>query len=181
MIILVVPTTYGPRGRRVKRGGGSGKMRARERQAGGLPDGGGVYALVLRLAREHRLQVGALGEVLFPAGLYCYVGSARRGLRARLRRHLRTGGKRRHWHVDYLRDAAEPRGVLLWTGADADECRLSDRIASLARWSVPGFGCSDCRCDSHLHRVERDALASLRVAMGNDMAWQEVGRRQARS
>ncbi len=42
---------------------------------------GGLYILLLRLARGARLEAGALGRLDYPAGWYAYVGSARRALR----------------------------------------------------------------------------------------------------
>ncbi|MCY4547764.1 MAG: hypothetical protein OXC28_05300 [Defluviicoccus sp.] len=42
-----------------------------------LPDAPGAYALILRLARETRLDIRTLGRPVLPAGLYLYAGSAR--------------------------------------------------------------------------------------------------------
>lgn len=113
---------------------------------------------MLRLAEPVRLRVGALGMWDLPAGLYVYLGSARGpgGVRARLGRHLRGGGRPR-WHVDYLRAVAHP---VAWgyTVAPAPglpwECFWSQRLAAAphAWMPVPGFGASDCRhgCPAHL-------------------------------
>ncbi len=136
-------------------------MPQEDREPGALPEEGGAYALVLMLERAVAMRVGALGRMRFPPGWYCYVGSARGGLRARLQRHLRTEGKRLHWHVDHLRQHARPVGALVWRGADADECRLSEAVARAAESSVPGFGASDCRCESHLHYFPRDPTRGL--------------------
>jgi hypothetical protein len=74
-------------------------MRAFTPDTDALPDGRGIYALVLRLTGGRaRLRVGALGVLSFEPGYYCYVGSARRGLKARLQRHLRRSRKKKHWH-----------------------------------------------------------------------------------
>ncbi|MFW6189284.1 MAG: GIY-YIG nuclease family protein [Planctomycetota bacterium] len=116
---------------------------------------GGVYVVVLRLQSARRVCVGALGEIEFRPGRYAYVGSARNGLRARLRRHLRNDEKRLHWHVDYLRRFARPTAVFVREGERASECKLSQQVAAAADASVKGFGCSDCRCASHLHRFAR--------------------------
>jgi sugar fermentation stimulation protein A len=123
----------------------------------GLDATGGLYVLVLRVVEPGAaIRVGALGPVRFAPGCYCYVGSARQGLKARLGRHLRTGGKKVRWHVDYLRRRAEPIAVALWNGKAAGECALSRSVAALAEASVPGFGSSDCRCPSHLHYFRTD-------------------------
>lgn len=140
----------------------------RESLPGGLPDelgtrGGGVYAFVLRLgARPLRMRVGALGVLHFKAGYYCYAGSARRGLKARLERHLRRSAKKKHWHVDYLRQRTEPVALFVWTADEAAECELSQAIGRLADESVRGFGATDCSCLSHLHYFPGDPRGRLR-------------------
>lgn len=108
-----------------------------------------AYRLHIRLARPVTVDVGRLGRFAFPAGRYVYTGSARRGLEARIARHLRTEGKRLRWHVDHLLHAA---GCTV-TGVErhaADECALNRAVGGTA--PVPGFGASDCRagCGSHL-------------------------------
>lgn len=106
------------------------------------------YCLYIRVLRPCRIRAGRLVAVWLPAGWYVYTGSARRGLRARLERHLRRD-KPRRWHVDWLltRAAAEVAHVVVDT---RPECRLN----RAAGGSVPvaGFGASDCRagCGSHL-------------------------------
>lgn len=138
-------------------------MRAFSPDPRDLPEGAGVYALLLRLgAKPLRARVGALGRLRFKPGYYFYVGSARNGLRARLSRHFRRSAKKRHWHVDYLRERSEPVGALVWTGKKADECVLSEVLRRLADDSAPGFGSSDCRCPSHLHYFRKDPTGLLR-------------------
>jgi Uri superfamily endonuclease len=115
-----------------------------------------TYQLAIETKRAMRIQVGRLGEFLFPAGHYVYTGSARRGLEARIRRHL-SGDKRLHWHIDYL--LAAP-GVQI-TGVstfDATECALNRRTPG--EIVVEGFGSSDCAsgCGSHLKLEERPAV-----------------------
>jgi sugar fermentation stimulation protein A len=122
----------------------------------------GAYALVLHLPAARRLRIGRLGQLRFAAGYYCYVGSARTGLHARVRRHLRLAGKRVHWHIDYFRPAGRALGVLLWTDETARECELSRTVAGLADSTVAGFGASDCRCAGHLHYFARSPVRLLR-------------------
>jgi len=137
----------------------------------GLPREGGTYALVLHVGAPVSAQVGKLGLLEFAPGYYVYVGRARSGLRARIQRHLRTEDKRLHWHVDYLRQYAQPVAALTWQGVAADECAVSDKVAGLAQRSVPGFGCSDCRCRSHLHYFQKDPTGRLR-RIGAHLAWE---------
>jgi Uri superfamily endonuclease len=119
-----------------------------------LPRGPGCYALLLVLERPAHLTIGASGRQFLAAGYYVYCGSAQGsgGLRARVARHV-LGGGRVHWHVDYLRQVAEPASVWLWPGAPCTfECDLAAALGALpgAARAVAGFGSSDCRCPGHL-------------------------------
>ena len=114
----------------------------------------GIYTLVLRLDLPQEIAVGSLGILSFPAGFYSYTGSARGpgGLK-RIDRHLQImQGIRsaRRWHIDYLLPYARLQEVFVTrTGRDL-ECRIAGAIAKRLA-PVRGFGCTDCRCHSHLH------------------------------
>jgi Uri superfamily endonuclease len=103
--------------------------------------------------------VGRLGAFRFPSGAYIYTGSARGpgGPDARLTRHL-AGPVRYHWHIDYLSAAAERKCFVVVAGTAVQECRLNRAVAELGDSQVvaPGFGSSDCGCESHLHFFERE-------------------------
>lgn len=112
----------------------------------------GAYRLTIRLARPARVAAGRLGRVSLPAGTYYYCGSARRGLPARVARHLRRR-KPKRWHVDYLlaHPAARVVGVRAW--GDRGECDLAAAaIGRGGRAVVRRFGSSDCTagCPAHL-------------------------------
>jgi len=116
-----------------------------------IPAAPGAYVLLFQFAEPVRLVVGALGERLFPAGYYLYVGSALGGLRARLARHLRAA-KRLHWHVDYLLRCARVCEVWWLVSTERCECAWASALAT-ARGVRPceaPFGASDCRCPTHL-------------------------------
>ena len=121
------------------------------------PDAG-VYQLWIRLNRPVALRVGSLGRLRFEAGLYTYTGRASRGLRARVRRHVR-GARCRHWHIDYLlaSRAARVVRVILASGHAEDECRVNCAIGAECCVAVLRFGASDCRngCPGHLWRANR--------------------------
>lgn len=110
----------------------------------------GIYILELMLESDTVLKVGKLGAVSFQAGFYLYAGSAKRNLSKRTARHLRRERKKLHWHIDYLREAAEKAAVYPIYTADEAECELAGRIGKLGGIPVPRFGSSDCRCHSHL-------------------------------
>ncbi|MDR1935582.1 MAG: GIY-YIG nuclease family protein [Candidatus Accumulibacter sp.] len=110
--------------------------------------------MLIDVAAPVRVAVGRLGEFEFPAGLYCYTGSARRNFEARIRRHL-SPAKKLHWHIDYLLAAPGVRVREVRRFAE-EECQLNRRTAGES--PVPGFGASDCRagCGSHLKRLSED-------------------------
>ncbi len=110
----------------------------------------GVYIALFRLARPLRIRVGRLGKIAFKPGLYAYVGSAQRNLKSRLDRHARRR-KPLRWHIDYLSVRATMIAALIFPAGKRWECRLAQRLA--AAEPVPSFGCSDCRCPSHLFRI----------------------------
>jgi Uri superfamily endonuclease len=119
-----------------------------------------TYQLDIEVGRPLRIAIGRLGEFDFPAGRYVYSGSARRGLDARVRRHL-SGAKRLHWHIDYL--LAMP-GVRI-TGVsttDEPECTANQRTSGAI--VVQGFGSSDCTsdCGSNLKLVARQRPGNSR-------------------
>jgi Uri superfamily endonuclease len=107
-----------------------------------------TYQLVIEVAQPLALQVGRLGQFLFPRGRYVYTGSAKRNLAARVARHLRKG-KKLHWHVDYLLEAG---GVQVVDVRYSDDIECAVNAASRGRTVAMGFGATDCRegCGSHL-------------------------------
>lgn len=117
----------------------------------GLPDRPGAYLLLIHLSKALPLRIGALPQAVLPAGCYVYAGSARGpgGIRARAGRHLRQG-KRLHWHIDHLTEAADCWAFAVPGGR---ECDLVQTLLARPGYEVAlaGFGSSDCRhCASHL-------------------------------
>ncbi len=127
----------------------------------------GAYILLIRLGRERELEIGALGNVRFPKGYFAYVGSAMSGIEARVARHERAI-KKVHWHVDRLTLAGRVLGAWMIPSNGDVECDVNRFIEGLpgARPVVPGFGSSDCDCATHLHLVDRSAIADLETRFG---------------
>ena len=128
-----------------------------EREAGDR----GSYLLVLRLRRTTVLDVGRLGKVRFERGFYIYVGSAGRNLGKRIERHRRLR-KKLFWHIDYLRGATGWRAALPVRTGDDLECDLARALEGISDWRIPGFGSSDCSCETHLFATRSDPLGSPR-------------------
>ncbi len=112
----------------------------------------GTYALVLFLPRTRMIQVGALGTIRFPRGVYIYVGSAMSGLDARIARHRRRADKKLFWHIDYVLQHARVLDVWTCPGGRRWECAWAQAVLALpnARVVAPCLGASDCRCRAHL-------------------------------
>ena len=130
----------------------------------------GIYSLILCLPRSEQIEVGALGGIHFPEGFYSYTGSARGpgGLK-RLDRHAAVmAGKSltRRWHIDYLLPRCQWLQEVV-TRTDLDlECPIARSIGERLL-SVPRFGCSDCRCASHLHYSEKEEEMRQAVSMAH--------------
>lgn len=127
----------------------------------------GVYCLVLSHG-PCTIRVGALGYLAFPAGWHVYCGSAQGpgGLK-RVQRHIdlaTSRNKTARWHIDYL---LQDTRVALLSALCANttqplECELA---SALGGDPVPGFGCSDCRCNSHLFFFDTDPVDKIINAM----------------
>lgn len=133
----------------------------------------GAYCLVMLLRKDCRIRVGALGVIEFRGGIYVYVGSAQSGVERRLERHTRSV-KRRRWHIDYLLTRAEiVSNAVISTERKDDECEIARSLMQVdgAEVAVPGFGSSDCRCDSHLVFFENDDFESVMEAMATRLSF----------
>ncbi len=114
-----------------------------------------TYVLVIKIASNAHIQVGRLGDTAFREGLYLYVGSAKRGLDKRIRRHL-AKEKRLHWHIDYILDQEGTTIVGVWTKQVDQECETANKIGDLAETEIArkGIGASDCTCPTHFYSFD---------------------------
>jgi len=118
----------------------------------------GAYCLCINVRGDIDVIVGALGTITFPEGEYVYVGSALNSLEPRVKRHMYTSTGDHdvtHWHIDYLlrETAATIQTAYVVETDERLECAIAGKVAEHGR-PVKGFGCSDCRCVSHLYKVE---------------------------
>lgn len=114
----------------------------------------GIYTLILSLPSAQKIKVGSLGVMDFAEGFYSYTGSARGpgGLK-RVDRHILIleGIKTtRRWHIDYLLPHTSLLEVFISKTRLDQECHIAQAIGKRLM-PVPRFGCTDCRCISHLH------------------------------
>ena len=117
----------------------------------------GAYCLIMRLPHEKTIHVGTRPPVAFPAGYYCYVGSAMNSLEGRIRRH-RSHDKRKHWHIDWFLEHADITDIKSIESKENIECELSHTVAVFAdRVPMKGFGSSDCtNCEAHLYHFREN-------------------------
>lgn len=119
----------------------------------------GTYILVLFARENFSKRIGALGEIKFDKGFYCYVGSAmgKRGsatLENRLKRHVKTSANKSiHWHIDYMLDSETILiyKIYILPNDKRLECKIAKEINRRADKIVKNFGSSDCSCPSHLY------------------------------
>ncbi len=108
------------------------------------------YVLIMEIEADCCPVVGARGPVDLRAGIYLYIGSARRAWQKRVARHLRSEKKLR-WHIDYI--LAEPHCTIreVWITPQDCECATAKDVLQLPDISLPGprLGASDCRCSAH--------------------------------
>lgn len=113
------------------------------------PVGKGTYIIILYVDTDKQIQIGKLGRFTFKKGFYAYVGSAfgPGGLKSRITHHV-APKKRYHWHIDYLNPAVKE----VWVSGQGErlEHEWAEALGESASDKIPGFGCSDCSCDSHL-------------------------------
>ena len=66
----------------------------------------------------------------------------------RIKRHLRLN-KKIHWHIDYLLKKSKIIDVFYKENDTREECLIAKKLDEKL-YSTTGFGCSDCKCKSHL-------------------------------
>ncbi len=108
----------------------------------------GSYILIAGLNKNTRIKIGKLGLIGFSSGYYAYVGSGLNSLENRIKRHLRKN-KKIYWHIDYLLKKAVIKEVFYKNTLKKEECKLAKELEKHFR-SIKDFGCSDCKCRSHL-------------------------------
>jgi Uri superfamily endonuclease len=115
----------------------------------------GTYVLILQSHSNETIQIGRWGKFTLQPGYYIYVGSAfgPGGVRARVFRHLRVD-KPKHWHADYLREFVTPLEAWVSYATDPLEHQWAQTFYKMDGMTpIQGFGCSDCKCYSHLFQT----------------------------
>ena len=124
----------------------------------------GAYLLVMELPTDLSIMIGKLGIYHFKKGHYVYVGSAMNGLDQRIERHLRRR-KKVHWHIDYFLPFTKVFRILYKTNNQREECRIANAFKKEFK-GIPGFGCSDCSCLSHLFSGSYEGILTKAYDLG---------------
>lgn len=127
----------------------------------------GSYLLVMQLQNDTSVLVGKLRLVEFQKGCYVYVGSALNGLEQRIQRHLRRQ-KKIHWHIDYLLPFTKVVDIFYKESTRREECMMAQEFERIFT-GIPGFGCSDCACKSHLFLGSLDAIEKAAVSVSMEL------------
>jgi Uri superfamily endonuclease len=111
----------------------------------------GVYILKIILKKNQEIIIGKLGKINFKKGNYYYVGSSQNNIDKRIQRHKRKE-KKIHWHIDYLTTNAQVEKITAKKFINylkEKECLEAKKL--LKKYEpIKKFGCSDCKCISHL-------------------------------
>ena len=129
----------------------------------------GTYCLIIHNIKSSKVKIGALGEINFKKGYYVYIGSAMNSLKPRIKRHL-SRKKKLHWHVDYLLkdENIAIEEIIFNIGEKKIECKIA-KIISHNGDEILNFGCSDCKCNSHLiyFKSFKNCLKNVKEAYNN--------------
>lgn len=125
----------------------------------------GVYLLLLEITSPQKIVIGGLKEVPFKKGFYIYVGSAKRNLSQRIKRHLRKRKKLR-WHIDYLTKIAKVIKTIPIRTSKNLECDIAKKLSLIAEGKICGFGAGDCSCETHLFYFSKNPFKNERFIEG---------------
>ena len=108
----------------------------------------GSYVLVIYLEKNSKIKVGKKTTINFLQDHYAYIGSALNGLEQRIERHLRDN-KKFFWNIDYFLKYAKITNIFYKENSKKEECDIAEYFNKRLK-NVQKFGCSDCKCKSHL-------------------------------
>jgi len=125
----------------------------------------GSYILIIELPEEQMITIGSRKAICFPRGCYAYVGSAMGRFKPRLSYHLK-GNKKPCWHIDYLLAKASITDIILCETKERIECTIAQALKGQFD-TIPGFGASDCKCNSHLFFASGEMKSTIMVTLNH--------------
>ncbi|MBA7640864.1 hypothetical protein ES703_48535 [subsurface metagenome] len=121
-----------------------------------------AYILFIKIKRNIRARIGVLGIKVFPAGYYIYIGSGRKNLMERIKRHIKMK-KKKFWHIDYLLTKRDVSIIDVYL-TEKTESNIVNRIQTLkgARPYPVRFGSSDTKNMTHFfHLNNKSSITTL--------------------
>ncbi|MCD6476680.1 MAG: GIY-YIG nuclease family protein [Candidatus Aenigmarchaeota archaeon] len=114
----------------------------------------GIYILLIRISKNIQVKIGSLGKINFNKGIYAYVGSAQNNLEKRVQRH-KAKNKKLRWHIDYLLNNKFVKIIKIFykNSGKKEECKIAKKLNKTEK-PILNFGCSDCKCKSHLFKIK---------------------------
>jgi len=119
----------------------------------------GSYVLLIELDKDLNIVIGGLRNIFFKKGFYVYIGSALNGIEKRIQRHIRKG-KKIHWHIDYFLIYANIIDIFYKETNTRFECDIAKNF-NVKLQSIQNFGCSDCKCKSHLFYGDKSEILEI--------------------
>ncbi len=123
----------------------------------------GSYLLVIYLPMDSTIRTKGK-EFILARGFYVYVGSAMRGLKSRIGRHVR-GDKKKHWHIDFLLEKARIIEIFAIPSSVRLEEELSLAVSQYGK-AIEGFGSSDTKTPSNLYYFDENPSELMREMLG---------------
>lgn len=129
----------------------------------------GTYILFIESKQNVEPNVGKLGIVKIPKGMYAYVGSAMGksvNLNSRVDRHKKLAKEKKgkkQWHIDYINTSpgVEITGVCR-IGEKGIECEVAKLLKETGGKIVAkGLGSSDCKCPTHFFSIDQEVVESF--------------------
>jgi len=122
---------------------------------------GKTYILFIENYKDREVKIGKLGNLNFPQGIYVYIGSAKKNLMARIKRHL-SENKKKFWHIDYFLNRKTSIKEV-WISPKEAECKMAQIFFKEGFPYIRNFGSSDCRCKSHLFFVNTNRRKIINI------------------
>ncbi|MBT4286723.1 MAG: GIY-YIG nuclease family protein [Deltaproteobacteria bacterium] len=125
----------------------------------------GSYVLLLNCAVNEPVLIGKHKTLDLIPGYYTYCGSAfgSGGIVARVQRHLKLK-KKKHWHIDYLRDKCTIEEIWVSYFKENLEHLWAQDFLHHKKSTIPlnKFGSTDCKCRTHFfHFTSKPAISWL--------------------
>ncbi|MEO0128494.1 MAG: GIY-YIG nuclease family protein [candidate division WOR-3 bacterium] len=123
------------------------------------------YILLINNSKTQKIYIGKLGGLKFCKGYYSYLGSAKKNIFQRIKRHL-SKDKKIFWHIDYFLTNKSIKIKEIWIGSSR-ECKMAQQFLKHGFQYINRFGSSDCGCPSHLFILDKNMIRIKNILKKN--------------